>query len=196
MRWEPSVILSGAYTCIARVDEIHRATGYRGGPFRFATFAIRYPEFWFVEADASALPRGAEAVSRRDPAGVIVAFSPKASPGRLRFTLAHEVGHAFLHDPERVHARRGRGERSAQEGRREAQADFFAAELLMPVWAVDRALPRNWRRGSTAEFEREVGRLAGLFWVSRAAMRVQLEHYLRVRESALGLEGSIVEHLR
>jgi len=193
------MILSGAYTCIARADEIHRAVGYTGGAFDFRLFSRRFRDFRFAGVDRGYLPEGVDAVSRRDAEAAVVVYARDARPERLRFTIAHEIGHSLLHQPGEAHARGARSRRSAEEATREAQADFFAAELLMPAWAVDRALPADWRvhgGGTAVEFEHQVRRLARVFRVSRAAMRVQLEHYLHLRGSALGMTGSVVEHLR
>ncbi len=59
---------------------------------------------------------------------------------RQRFTIAHEIGHLMLHSFEDLHYdRKGSGgifRRSAEsatgENRDEIEANFFAAELLMP----------------------------------------------------------------
>ncbi|ERS01184.1 hypothetical protein Q674_13600 [Acinetobacter sp. COS3] len=50
--------------------------------------------------------------------------------GRARFTVAHEIGHLFLH--EGLALARGRGDHKHFEDS-EWQADAFASELLMPT---------------------------------------------------------------
>jgi len=53
--------------------------------------------------------------------------------GRDRFTIAHEIGHYFLHGPDRVSHARLRGNQSVPAYMDpEWQGNAFAAELLMP----------------------------------------------------------------
>jgi Zn-dependent peptidase ImmA (M78 family) len=54
--------------------------------------------------------------------------------GRDRFTLAHELGHFFLHHPERIgHARIPDGGKIKAYHSPEWQANAFAGELLVPA---------------------------------------------------------------
>lgn len=87
--------------------------------------------------------------------------------GRLRdnFTIAHELGHYFLHTgtPE--------GSQPGQFGRygdtlRERQANRFAAALLMPQARF---------RELATRFNRNIPVLAGCFKVSPRAAEVRLE---------------------
>lgn|GEM_PF-250887 len=87
-------------------------------------------------------------------------------PVRRRFTIAHELGHYFLH-----HKRDGENEITTvsfrgKSNREEREADLFAAELLMPESMVRErhskmSLPLLWV-------------LADNFNVSRIAMRKRL----------------------
>jgi len=62
------------------------------------------------------------------------------SPGRNRFTIAHELGHLFLHYPgvkrqtpnARMVARRWVDENDVDQQRAEWEANWFAAAFLMP----------------------------------------------------------------
>ena len=57
--------------------------------------------------------------------------------GRDRFTLAHELGHYLMHQPENVSFARA-GEKGVETYRNpEWQANTFAAELLMPKELID-----------------------------------------------------------
>ena len=85
-------------------------------------------------------------------------------PVRQRFTLAHEFKHVIDH-PVASYAypptvRTGRAESS------ELICDYFAACLLMP---------RPWVKRVYGQGLHEVGALAALFGVSRAAMRYRLD---------------------
>ena len=87
---------------------------------------------------------------------------------RQRFTIAHELGHYYLHHIEAVDSEEHaiisfRGDRNVVE----FEADRFAAELLMPSKQIDRLykeldLPY-------------ISVLANKFDVSRAAMRYRLD---------------------
>lgn len=78
----------------------------------------------------------------RDPATgkSVIGVNKKHYRTRQRFTIAHEIGHLMLHSFEDLHYdRKGSGgifKRSAEsatgENRDEVEANFFAAELLMP----------------------------------------------------------------
>jgi Zn-dependent peptidase ImmA (M78 family) len=91
-------------------------------------------------------------------------------PFRKRFTIAHELGHHFLHlleDGDYVDGEanlfRGPGDETKEitpERRREIQANMFAAALLMPEDAVREHWPRV----------RKIESMARLFNVSEAAM--------------------------
>lgn len=84
-------------------------------------------------------------------------------PVRRRFTLAHELGHLMLH-PTGVMFRDETFAGSPQE----AQANNFAADLLMPLWMVQ----------PIAEHVRyDVERLIDIFGVSRQAMQIRLERF-------------------
>lgn len=98
-----------------------------------------------------------------------VIFLPySSSAARDNFTIAHELGHYFLHtdfDNDEVlhHTRRG-------SNRREWEANWFAAELLMPEEDF---------RNEAINFDNDEILLARRFGVSPAAANVRM--------SALGI---------
>lgn len=84
---------------------------------------------------------------------------------RKMFTLAHELGHYFLHQDivtDIVYRERTKGKRAKLE----KQADEFAAELLMPEAAIRLFWPVT----------SSVQQLAGIFSVSYVAMLNRLRH--------------------
>jgi len=94
-------------------------------------------------------------------------------PSRKRFSIAHELGHHFLHlsedDGEFVTSaldlfRESDPENSDADARSEWQANYFAAALLMPS-----ALVRQWH-----DVEPDAATLAQRFNVSRQAMEYRL----------------------
>jgi Zn-dependent peptidase ImmA (M78 family) len=73
---------------------------------------------------------------------VLIGANKAHHANRQRFTIAHELGHFFLHEGETVHLDSGnrafrinlRDVESAKgEDNDEKEANFFAAELLMPA---------------------------------------------------------------
>ncbi len=98
---------------------------------------------------------------------------------RQRFTIAHELGHIFMHrqdplsyDPivELIHFRDGLS--STGESKKEREANAFAAELLMPEVAVRKEIKEM--QGIDLHDTGAVGRLADKFGVSHAAITVRL----------------------
>jgi Zn-dependent peptidase ImmA (M78 family) len=96
---------------------------------------------------------------------VVVWVNSANAPTRQRFTIAHELGHALLHE-EGVF----RDAAFAPAGNREERdANDFAAALLIPLWMLE-PIVTNHRR-ATAE-------VASLFDVSPGALGIQLEKLL------------------
>jgi hypothetical protein len=101
----------------------------------------------------------------------------RRSPGRRRFTIAHEIGHLLLHVPtsREVFYDRAADIQEIDEGppdgqlpelgRREREANVFARELLMPETLVD-------EQAHATGFN--LPALAGRFEVSVPAMRLRL----------------------
>lgn len=94
---------------------------------------------------------------RRDGSWVMLVNS-RLSSGRFRFSIAHELGHYFLHHKTLTHIDE---KRSPQQ---ERQADIFAAELLMP----ERLLSVDSENCSLPE-------LAKRYRVSRQALDIRLK---------------------
>lgn len=84
---------------------------------------------------------------------------------RQRFTLAHELGHFFLHEGKRFRDNYA-STSSSNYDVDEVAANAFAAELLMPSLAVEYFI--------TKENLKEVDELANVFKVSLKAMTYRL----------------------
>jgi len=97
-----------------------------------------------------------------DEGSKIIIVNPSDSLARQRFTVAHELGHALLHN-EGVHERSD--VRLASYRRHEVEANKFAASLLMPSEKVVLAF----------EMGKNLEEMAILFGVSQTAMRIRLE---------------------
>jgi len=123
---------------------------------------------------------------RREPFGSEAALVPlgdghaielRGTSGerRLRFTIAHEIGHFLLHEGRAVAERGGAANRAT--ARLEREADQFAAELLMPEPLV---------RQAALEDGADARRLADRFEVSAQAMSLRLRRLgLAERQSDL-----------
>jgi len=110
----------------------------------------------------------------------IIGVNALHHPNRQRFTLAHEVGHLVLHRPEitkQIHVDKGfpmlmrDAASAAGVDEMEIEANFFAAELLMPEDFLARSL-----QGQSFDIDDEgaVSALAKEYKVSVAAMRFRL----------------------
>lgn len=105
------------------------------------------------------------------PDGYIIRVNRHDSPGRQRFTVAHELAHFLLH---KQYIGTGITDdalyRSNQSSRIEAEANRLAADIVMPTTPVRQAAEELSRAGvvdlSTALAER--------FGVSTAAMSIKL----------------------
>ena len=104
----------------------------------------------------------------------VAAAEAERSQGRERFTIAHELGHFLLHSDESTsssiffacRAKDIHSTTSSQKKRgKEAEANRFAAELLMPKQLVEK-LAHQWKSS--------IPKMANLFDVSAEAMGIRL----------------------
>ncbi len=122
--------------------------------------------------------------TREDVSGALVvkggaafiAVNDAHHENRQRFTIAHEIGHFYLHDPKegahfdedfRVYGRNGKS--STATDPKEVEANQFAAELLMP----QKFLLADFS-GMKGDREEIVVRLAKKYKVSPQAMEYRL----------------------
>lgn len=123
--------------------------------------AIEYRDFW---ADSSA-PSGSLYVEGNRPFQIIIPMH--TSMTRDRFTVAHELGHYFMH----YVFHRAKGDPVARlvanrygSGRVEWEANWFAASFLMPKELFKKAV---------IEFDNDIGAVASKFGVSREAALIR-----------------------
>lgn len=114
------------------------------------------------------LPDGVSGMLRRNKDGSFECYVDRSEPSvRQRFTAAHELGHYVLHRDnigetlEDNYLLRAEGMSSSQE----TEANYFAADLLMPRDLIAKAIEAG---------TRDVRALARLFKVSEIAMSIRL----------------------
>jgi Zn-dependent peptidase ImmA (M78 family) len=112
----------------------------------------------------------------RDANRTLIGVNSSHAPTRQRFTLAHEIAHLRLHKGQPVFIDRlvrvnWRDGTSDQE---EAQANAFAAELLMPRQLMLQEIERQIKRSRQIAPEQLISSLAETFRVSQEAMRYRL----------------------
>lgn len=126
-----------------------------------------YPRAAITVVDGRPLSKNFEGALMPKPDGSgewgIFYNSAISSPGRINFTLAHELGHYLLHrqlsDDPIYCARRDLWTWDSAYGRMEAEANEFASFLLMPLDDF-RQQTDGLRRPSVADFDRLKARYA------------------------------------
>ena len=175
-----------------------------------------YAEDLDLYADLSRLGPDIEGVTIFNPKGkpsirVAAALSEASRENRLRSTLAHELGHALIHNilfqrctglglfddevvqTDRVQAcREGSMLNAGQSDWMEWQAGYVSGAILMPATQVRLIITRrfpNYIRGNIAAcgdlYEAMVEEVRSAFQVSSEAARVRLQKLQLVRDAGL-----------
>jgi len=114
----------------------------------------------------------------RDGDHIVIGVNQDDSPARQRFTIAHELGHLCLHPGQPLRVDRSarvnlRATGDDGRGGEEREANWFAAELLMPEQMVREVAAHMAQRRQLSD-DSLVGALADSFQVSRVAMGYRL----------------------
>jgi Zn-dependent peptidase ImmA (M78 family) len=108
----------------------------------------------------------------------LIGVNSSHPPNRQRFTVAHEIGHLVLHKDQHVYVDSFGGRVNWRDGARdpvEAEANAFAAELLMPRAFVEREVAGAMEEPETSP-KQLVATMAKRFRVSRLSMQYRLEN--------------------
>ena len=143
-------------------ERMLKAAGVTGAPISLRD-VVNHLNLSLVERRREPFGSEAALVARGD--GHAIELRGSSGERRLRFTIAHEIGHFLLH-PGRAMSERG-GATNQSTARLEREADQFAAELLMPEHLV---------RQAVLDDGADVRRLADRFDVSTKAMSLRLRH--------------------
>ena len=133
--------------------------------------------------EAARLPKGFHGEIRVKGDLRLIRYRAESRASAVRFTVAHEIGHGFLHLDEDFACRisaafRLFGKRPADPV--EWEADFFAAELLAPLPKLDRRAGKLEGKEALAA---EAARLARAFGVPAPLMRGRLLDLAQLRKS-------------
>lgn len=170
---------------LGHVASIHKVMDFTEPPFGVSRFLEVYPEFSLIPARLPAILDGRLRVKEGQP---LIFYNVNTTRGRQRFTIAHEIGHAFLHTDLFV-CRVAETYSRTKASRRpvaEQEADFFASELLIPLPVLDRYAPAHLEGLPEAAFQRLVTRLSRTFNVSKTAMRIKLTDLRHIRQTTAG----------
>jgi len=159
---------------IATVSYIHQRTGFQDPPFSFQNFFEQFPGFKVI---AARLPSGFDGELLMRGKEKIIRYRVESRDPNTRFTLAHEIAHSFLHHRENYHCRvnkRFRIYESRAAAPKEAEADFFALELLVPLPALNRIV-RPLENLGEKEISSLASELARLFGINTITMKSRLK---------------------
>ena len=102
-----------------------------------------------------------ETLRIRGDESFVITIPANTSPLRDVFTIAHELGHYYLHSDKRTKESFNRD----GTNQRETEANWFAAELLMPAEKFKK---------TAEELQNDPQKIAAKFGVSGAAARVRM----------------------
>ncbi len=108
---------------------------------------------------------------RKENGPAFIALNSSESPVRQRFTIAHELGHYFLHPNKTSFVDYRDNKKNILRGAKEVQANKFAAALLMPKKFLEKDVATFADEGLTEE---NVTLLAQKYNVSEDAMTYRL----------------------
>lgn len=160
------------HTIEKKAQDVRQATGFTSIPVDPARLATALG----IEIKYERLSQDVSGALMRKGEKAVIAVNSEHSANRRTFTLAHEIGHFFLHQDDPVFLDKVVMHRNAVSSRgddiKEIQANQFAASLLMPRDVLESAYEKLLE---TTNVRHEiVERLARQFSVSKHAMELRL----------------------
>ncbi len=158
---------------ISTVSYLHHRLQFREPPFSLQDF---FRSFRYFELMPAKLPQGYEGELLIQGDHKIIRYRIANREPKNRVTIAHEIGHAFLHARQEFCCELARSfslYKSKPLDPKEWEADFFAFELLAPLPMLNRCTPVLEKLDRETRGE-ETRRLARLFGIPTLAMRTRL----------------------
>lgn len=180
-------MLSRYNEIIHKVTEIHLRINFTDPPFNLKEFCQYYPAFKMESSHD--LPQGVDGRLIVQDDFRYIYYRADMPHTRNRFTAGHEIGHAFIHFEEQflcnIVEHRSR-EYFLRRPIKEQEADFFAAELLVPMPMLDGMIIDDLSTMSLKDYNDLLSILADKFLVSKACMRLRLEDLNDLRRTTAG----------
>lgn len=114
----------------------------------------------------------------------IIRYRAGSKPATNRFAIGHEIGHGFLHENQEFQCKVSSNFsifKPPAGDAREWEADFFSAELLMPLPVLNRLLPDLNKLSDNAK-NRELNRMADIFGVTKATIKTRFSDLDKMRQ--------------
>ena len=111
---------------------------------------------------------------RKSDGNALLGVNSTESPVRMRFTIAHELGHFFLDDKKEkvsIDYRNTYGSENIKS-LKEKEVDEFAANILMPKFLLEKDFFEITKK--KVFLEEHLALLADIYEVSREAMKVRI----------------------
>jgi Zn-dependent peptidase ImmA (M78 family) len=154
-----------------KAEDILNESGFRAIPISVEDIAAHYK----LQIGKATSTDFSGILIRKDGAALI-GINSTDTPRRQRFTIAHEIGHFFLHPTNEVLVDYRRSSKGTHRTPKEREADIFAASLLMPRQELIKDFMRI--AGGTLTDEEQtknvVSLLATKYEVSDEAMNIRL----------------------
>jgi hypothetical protein len=166
---------------VSTVNYLHHRLQFRDPPFSLQEFFESFPYFKLAPAR---LPRGYEGELLIQGRQKIIRYRVETRESKNRHTIAHEIGHGFLHAREEFCCHLSRSFslfKKKPVDTKEWEADFFAFELLAPLPMLDRHAPLLEKLDKEKRAQ-EARRLARLFGISTLAMKTRLRDLQKWRQ--------------
>ncbi len=166
---------------VATVTFIHHKIGFKEPPFSLMDFCEAFPVY---ELHPASLPKSYNGEIMFKGSRKIIRYQSATSPAKNRFTIAHEIGHGFMHEDLDFSCHISGAFSmfdTLKAGDREWEADYFAAELIMPIPTLQR-LAGKVESMDPDQLRAEKARLADIFGVSKDAMRGRIKDLIRLRQ--------------
>jgi Zn-dependent peptidase ImmA (M78 family) len=111
-----------------RAEEILDESGLRAIPVPIEDIAAHFK----LHIGKAASKDFSGLLIRKEDGAALIGINSNENPRRQRFTIAHEIGHFFLHLDKNVLVDYRSNTRGKHRTPKEKEADIFAASLLMP----------------------------------------------------------------